>query len=144
MSLLTSVQYEERYLEMYGSGDPPPKLKKKSDLKISVLLWELSDDEDDGPMASAAPTDPQRPWIPGFELYLGTQDHLNGTSIVQWWGVSLLFLSARSTSRNQILDECASPPCVGVTCGRLPVSDGLIHVKQACIFCCWPHDYQVV
>jgi hypothetical protein len=87
---------------MYGNGDPPPELKKKSDPKISILLRELSDDEDDGPMASTAPTDPQRPWIADFELYLDIQDHLNGMSIVQWWGVSLFFLSTHSTSETKL------------------------------------------
>ena len=85
-------QYEERYLEMYGNLSTVALTKKKDDSKLKQLLRELSDDEDDGPPAHALPTNPTKPWLAGYQLYLDTQDHIGEMSLVVWWGVSGLSL----------------------------------------------------
>jgi hypothetical protein len=74
---------------MYGNASTIAPTKKKDDSKLKRLLRELSDDEDNGPPVHAPPANPTKPWLAGYQLYLDTQDHLGGMSLVVWWGVSI-------------------------------------------------------
>ncbi len=63
-------------------------------MKFKTLLRELSSDDDDteAPSASSvAFVDPLQPWQKEFHHYLDTTDELNGSSVVQWWGVRQLY-----------------------------------------------------
>ena len=62
--------------------------KKRDGARIKKLLRELSDDDMEDDVVPVTPTDPQKPWLPGFHMYLNTHDDLAGMNIVQWWGVS--------------------------------------------------------
>jgi hypothetical protein len=75
---------------MYGNNVPPSTNPRNHGRKFTKLLRELSDDEGDWEPTSTSPADPQKPWRAGFRLYLDTLDHLNGMTIVQWWGVCVL------------------------------------------------------
>ena len=65
---------------------------------MAVLLDELSSDSDEGSDGSDVPTRPlaannSESWRHSFDGYLNSPDDLaEGQSIVQWWGVSTLFL----------------------------------------------------
>ncbi len=70
---------------------------KSAHRKVGRLLREVSDDEgsdvesvsgDRGP-----PNDPNKPWLPGFNAYMKNKDRLGGSTVIEWWGVSLLRLS---------------------------------------------------
>jgi hypothetical protein len=70
------------------------KKGRGSGIKITRLLRELSESEDDGnvptPSAADVPVDPRKPWLKDFNHYLNTFDQLaENQTIVQWWGVSL-------------------------------------------------------
>jgi hypothetical protein len=56
-----------------------------------TLLRELSDDEsDDDTHPLAVASDPKKPWLKEYNLYLDVRDELaKGQSIVQWWGVRI-------------------------------------------------------
>ena len=56
-----------------------------------MLLWELSDDEsDDDTYPSAVASDPKKPWLKEYNLYLDAWDELaKGQSIVQRWGICI-------------------------------------------------------
>lgn len=86
-------KYKQRYLELNGSvaARPTKQLKSMASFgKISQLLRELSDDEDEEDnLVTSAYGDPQQPWLDDFHGYLNSKDHLaSGMSIVQWWGVN--------------------------------------------------------
>lgn len=83
---LIRYQYQARYFEL-NNADTTPQVKKREGQKIKKLLRELSDDEMDIDSPPLMPTDPQKPWLPGFHLYLNTRDELGDMTIVQWWGV---------------------------------------------------------
>ena len=99
LTLLTNnMQYKECYFEIYGDASTVPLAKKKEETKLKVLLCQLSDDEEDGPTTHSVLINPAKPWLAGFQLYLDTQDHLNGMSTVAWWGVSGHSLLVHSTA----------------------------------------------
>lgn len=57
--------------------------------KVGVLLRELSDDEDE-PFLNATPAtigNLSELWLPGFNNYWTSSDHLGDISIVEWWSV---------------------------------------------------------
>ena len=62
--------------------------------KISQLLRELSDDNDDDMdneniAMTSLHGDPQQPWLQEFHGYLNSKDQLTANmSIVQWWGLN--------------------------------------------------------
>jgi hypothetical protein len=90
-------QFKNRYERIYGpSGSAPIAAKKNrtSGSKMASLMRELnsSDERDDDDIShSAIPTDPAKPWMREFNLFLNTVDQLaDGQTIIQWWGVSLV------------------------------------------------------
>jgi hypothetical protein len=88
------LQYKQWFLELNGSVTARPTNQLKSTAlfgKISHLLRELSDNEDDEDTfaTSLVHGDPQWPWLDDFHGYLNSKDSLtSGMSIVQWWGVN--------------------------------------------------------
>jgi len=78
---------------MYGHNPAPAPSRqtgKSAMRKVGVLLRELSDDEDDT-LARVSPVlcdNSSEPWLPGFNSYLQSSDHLGDMSIVEWWSVS--------------------------------------------------------
>ncbi len=67
-------------------------LPAKKQYGVKALLRELSDDEMDDNIAPIAPTDPQKPWLASFHLYLNTHDERGGMTIIEWWGVCILLV----------------------------------------------------
>ena len=59
--------------------------------KITMLLWELSNNEsDDNTYPLAVVSDPKKPWLKEYNLYIDVRDELTkGQSIVQLWGISI-------------------------------------------------------
>ena len=56
--------------------------------KVSVLICELSDDEDeDGDELGTSPIDLHSPWHKDFNGYLNLKDQLGNRTIAEWWGV---------------------------------------------------------
>jgi len=106
----------------------PPALRTKHKQKINALLRELSDDKDEDVVTPIVRTDPGKPWIPGFKLYLDTQDHLNGMTIVQWWGVCAFSRPALNVSL-PMQDERAPLSSLGFFGRRLPLNNGLVCLK---------------
>jgi hypothetical protein len=136
--LTNNMQYKERYFEIYGDASTVPLVKRREEAKVKMLLRQLSDDEDDGSTTHSTPTNPGKPWLAGFQLYLDTQDHFNGMSTVGWWGVSSCF----HTVWLQLIsdaDECAPLSCLGVTRWRFSIHHVIIGVERAGIFGCWHH-----
>lgn len=92
--VLYPQQYKERYLKMYGNNPtsgPPQRTGKSAMRKLGVLLRELSDDDDE-PSTSVMSTlsgDSNEPWLPSFNSYLQSSDHLGDMSIVEWWSVCI-------------------------------------------------------
>jgi hypothetical protein len=88
------VQFKERHIELYGEHGAPTSPKKMTG-KIPMLLRELSSDEEsdhDGELEESL-VDPQSPWLKEFHLYLNSATSVpKSLSIIQWWGVSQLFL----------------------------------------------------
>jgi hypothetical protein len=79
----------------------PPPLRKT---KISSLLRELSDEEDDcdadvhpGRVLSTSVDEPAQPWLRDFRAYLDTSEHVpDNWTAVTWWGVSIYSFSFHS------------------------------------------------
>ncbi|GBE78345.1 hypothetical protein SCP_0112300 [Sparassis crispa] len=112
---------------MYGSAlssISASRGTKKLSQKLSKLMRELSDDEDDTiPSPSAAATsstqessgDPNKPWLADFHGYLNSRDHLGDNTIVQWWGLNAtrypvwasLARDYLSIMASSVLSECA-------------------------------------
>ena len=64
-----------------------------------MLICELSDDdesdkeyEESGDFSTAAVGDLAAPWCKDFNGYLQSKDQLGDLSIVEWWGVHIIFL----------------------------------------------------
>lgn len=77
---------------MYGSISALPHTFKKpvqALTKQSMLMCELSDDEDESIEAPA--TASGNPWMDEFTRYYDAKDTVpDGMSNVQWWGVHIL------------------------------------------------------
>jgi hypothetical protein len=74
---------------------PQPSVKKGKASGLRKLIRETQSydkDEDSGPSAAAAATDPTRPWRANFMNYLNTAEAKPppGMTIIQWWGVLAL------------------------------------------------------
>lgn len=77
---------------MFGQSEGPSRIKKGCSAadKTKTLLRELSSDDEDDALADSTPSNPSKPWLKEFELYLNAVDELpDGLSIVQWWAVSI-------------------------------------------------------
>lgn len=67
--------------------------------KVGILIRELSDDSDEGPesqdahSSSILPDDLRAPWLTDFNGYLNSKDQLGNMTIVEWWGVSVAYIS---------------------------------------------------
>lgn len=121
-------QYKQRYLEMYGNNPAPtqPRQTGKSAMrKVGVLLRELSDDKDET-SPSATPTPMGDPWLPGFNNYWKSSDHLGDISIVEWWSVDLVKLLVLLKVNTLPPAEYYSTPCLVISCARLPSNHGII------------------
>ncbi|KAJ3804312.1 hypothetical protein F5876DRAFT_70738 [Lentinula aff. lateritia] len=75
---------------MYGSTNTFPYTSKKAAPvpgKCSMLMRELSDDEDDA--SASVSTSNGSPWMDEFSKYYDAKDIVpEGMSIVQWWGMN--------------------------------------------------------
>ena len=88
--------FKTRYLSLHATNPSgyPSGLgvsSKQSKSKITTLLRELSDDEDnveiESPGLTSTPEDPNRPWLHDFHAYLDIIEHIpDGWTIVGWWG----------------------------------------------------------
>jgi hypothetical protein len=97
---------------MYGNGVAVPVVRQhtgKSSSKLGQLLRELSDDED-----NVTPTphtqresslEASKPWLCDFNGYLQSWAELGNMSIVEWWGVSAIFLYCETLIIHIILVE---------------------------------------
>jgi hypothetical protein len=76
----------------------PAKKGRRSGIKVTRLLRELSEDEeiedkdsdDEMPESvTVTPVDQRKPWLKEFNYYINMFDQLSeNQTIVQWWGVS--------------------------------------------------------
>jgi hypothetical protein len=85
-----NLQFKERYLALRGQSSPKLSVRLARS-KISTLLREISDDEDDldASTGSTMPEDPAKPWMRDFRAYLDVLEHIpDGWTAVRWWGVS--------------------------------------------------------
>ncbi|EDR00881.1 uncharacterized protein LACBIDRAFT_312828 [Laccaria bicolor S238N-H82] len=90
--VIESAEEIERYYEIHGKGTSPPvPTQTSSQKKLSKLLDELSDSDDEGPTvppAGASSADSQKPWLREFRLYLDATHRVSdGTSLIKWWGM---------------------------------------------------------
>jgi hypothetical protein len=74
-----SIKFKERYERMYSGSNAtaphPTSGTQDSD-------YDMSDDDDSGDLT--------KPWLAEYQRYITTHDVLlEGTSLVEWWGVSL-------------------------------------------------------
>jgi hypothetical protein len=93
---------------MYGTNPAQPQLRrtgKSVRRKVGILIQELSDDDDEndgngdnngddtilGP--SSTQGDSAAPWHKDFDGYLYSKDRLGEMTIVEWWGVRIIFTS---------------------------------------------------
>jgi len=61
--------------------------------KVGILLRELSDDEDDADAHGwDVPTNVNDAWHEDFKGYLHSRDKLGAMTIVEWWGVWILYI----------------------------------------------------
>jgi hypothetical protein len=77
---------------MYGNNPAPAQLRctgKSAMRKVGILLRELSDDEDEL-LPSTMLVDLSEPWLPGFNSYWDSKDHLGEMTIVEWWSVRMI------------------------------------------------------
>jgi hypothetical protein len=88
-----------RYLEMHGQpGDnstrSPQQLRtgKSAMCKVGNLIRQLSDDEDDDDIDASTHALDEAPWCKDFHRYLNSKDQLGNMSIVEWWGVHIIFI----------------------------------------------------
>ena len=94
------AQFSERY-EVLNNGDPSstvglaPLTRKHG--RISRLVQRnLDTDSEDKDAISEGNSDLSKPWAAEFERYINTHESIGeGTSIVQWWGVSPNLASLR-------------------------------------------------
>ena len=87
-------QYKKCYLDMYGSNSAPAPWQtgKSATRKLSMLICELSDDDEDDAESLASPIVPEdicAPWQKDFNGYLNSKDQLGNMTIMEWWGVSI-------------------------------------------------------
>lgn len=121
-----TVQYKSRHLEMHGAGSAASTAGPRSGAtrKLTTLLRELSDDEDDmqtqsqgsaGDSESIYGTDV---WLEDWNGYMQSKDRLGGMTIVQWWGVCCSFIEldfARCAHIRLALGQCSTLPGMGLT-----------------------------
>jgi hypothetical protein len=85
----SKFQFKERYFLCSQSSVKLSGRPGKS--KISVLLRELSEDEDtdDAGAGPMTPEDLAKPWLRDFRAYLDVVEHIpDGWTAIKWWGVS--------------------------------------------------------
>ena len=102
---------------MYGTNPAQPQLRqtgKSARHKVGILIQELLDDDNDddnendddendgnsdnnlgdtisGP--SSTQGDSAAPWCKNFDGYLYSKDQLGEMTIIEWWGVHIIFTS---------------------------------------------------
>ena len=122
-----------------------PSMKGKG---LHMLLWELSDNEEDAAMDTGVdiPHDPQWPWFHDFCAYMGVSEQVpEGWMAIQWWGVSLLVsISWQGTNKNFTVQLTALTSGLEVPCMWLSGSHVIIHLQQACIFTGWNHNIKAL
>ena len=90
VAILISAQFKERYEVLRGQTQSKSSVLAAKP-RINKLLQELSDDEDcdhpdKGPKVSEVSEDPSRPWLPEFQAYLDTTEHVpDDWTTIQWW-----------------------------------------------------------
>ena len=145
---------------MYGTNPAQPQLwwtGKSARRKVGILIQELSDDDDDdendgngddntisGP--SSTQGDSAAPWHKDFDGYLYSKDRLGEMTIVEWWGVRIIFtslslLSAYYYSITVIIFvvERFSVWSLGIPCVWYTSCYGFISFQRACILICRNH-----
>ena len=60
--------------------------------KVGNLIRQLSDDEDDDDIDPSTHAPDEAPWRKDFHGYLNSKDQLGNMSIVEWWGVRIIFI----------------------------------------------------
>ncbi|KAH7890622.1 hypothetical protein F5I97DRAFT_1826715 [Phlebopus sp. FC_14] len=76
--------FKEHYIQIYEKDDSSLSPKKKKS-KLSKLLWQLSNDEDEV-IDEEDLVDPKSSWMREFNLYLhSTISPPDGMSVIQWW-----------------------------------------------------------
>jgi hypothetical protein len=139
-TLNSCFQFKERYLLLMGNLGPENPSQHAKKAKISRLLRELSDTEDEDSFAGpTAEADPQQPWIQDFHAYLDSRDtKAEDVSIVAWWGVST-FLYRDSREINHVTVQCPPTLRLGIPGKGLPANHGCIGLERACLFPRWYH-----
>ncbi|KAG6892748.1 hypothetical protein C0993_003092, partial [Termitomyces sp. T159_Od127] len=89
--VLKCVEEVERFCQFNDVEDSAKYKESKSLSKgLSVLLRELSDDEDDEDVSDPAlglSEDPNRPWLRYLNEYINTKELVpTGWTAVEWWG----------------------------------------------------------
>ena len=88
--LIHIAQFKEWYLSLSDVSAATQSVQPKTNKKLNILLWELSDDEETSTESGAGvPEDPKWPWLTDFHKYLDVVKQVpDGCSAIGWWGIS--------------------------------------------------------
>lgn len=88
-SVLTDLQFKERYLEMHAHPTTQtPRTTKPTTDRSGLRALTPDDDDDDESNLTQTHVDPEKPWLDEYNLYFNTRESLPpGMTTIEWWGV---------------------------------------------------------
>lgn len=98
--VIVLIQFSERY-EVLNDGElsltAGPALLSRKHSRIGRLVRKnLDTDSEDEDVINEGNSDLSKPWAAEFERYINTHETVGeGTSIVQWWGVSTVLATLK-------------------------------------------------